>query len=662
MLRRSILSAAFRGRATRRPFSIVAPRGASVGKERPSDSQSKKGPDPFSLVADELSLLANRLRSMVATEVPKLASAAEYFFKMGVEGKRFRPTVLLLMSSALNVPIRESIADGVSGGLSNELRSRQQSIAEITEMIHVASLLHDDVLDDADTRRGIGSLNFVMGNKLAVLAGNFLLARACILLASLKNTEVVSLMATAIEHLVTGEKMQMTTTSEQRRSMEYYLQKTYNKTASLVSNSCKAIAVLAGQTSEVSMLAYEYGRNLGVVTAPILFAIEEFPQLREVVDRGFKNPADVDIALGYLGKSCGIERTRELAKEHANRAVLAIEALPASDAEDVLSTRRALIDLTHREGPDDPFLLVADELSLLANRLRSLVVTEVPKLTSAAEYFFKMGVEGKRMCPTVLLLMASALNVPVRESIADGVSSGLSNELRSRQQAIAEITEMIHVASLLHDDVLDDADTRRGIGSLNFVMGNKLAVLAGDFLFSRACISLASLKNTEVVSLMATAIENLVTGEKMQMTTTSEQRRSMEYYLQKTYYKTASLVSNSCKAIAVLAGQTSEVSMLAYEYGRNLGVVTAPILFAIEEFPQLREVVDRGFKNPADVDIALGYLGESCGIERTRELAKEHANRAVLAIEALPESDAEDVQSSRRALINLTHRVLTRTK
>uniref|UniRef100_A0A6V7QY53 Solanesyl-diphosphate synthase 1, mitochondrial n=1 Tax=Ananas comosus var. bracteatus TaxID=296719 RepID=A0A6V7QY53_ANACO len=400
MLRRSILSAAFRGRATRRPFSIVAPRGASVGKERPSDSQSKvfgfretcfrgyngfhglryqiyqdgisiaeKGPDPFSLVADELSLLANRLRSMVATEVPKLASAAEYFFKMGV---------LLLMSSALNVPIRESIADGVSGGLSNELRSRQQSIAEITEMIHVASLLHDDVLDDADTRRGIGSLNFVMGNKLAVLAGNFLLARACILLASLKNTEVVSLMATAIEHLVTGEKMQMTTTSEQRRSMEYYLQKTYYKTASLVSNSCKAIAVLAGQTSEVSMLAYEYGRNLGlayqliddvldftgtsaalgkgslsdirhgVVTAPILFAIEEFPQLREVVDRGFKNPADVDIALGYLGKSCGIERTRELAKEHANRAVLAIEALPESDAEDVLSTRRALIDLTHR--------------------------------------------------------------------------------------------------------------------------------------------------------------------------------------------------------------------------------------------------------------------------------------------------------------------------
>ncbi|CAK9182169.1 unnamed protein product [Ilex paraguariensis] len=100
----------------------------------------------------------------------------------------------------------------------------------------------------------------------------------------------------------------------------------------------------------------------------------------------------------------------------------------------------------------------------------------------------------------------------------------------------------------------------------------QLAVLAGDFLLSRACVALASLKNTEVVSLLATVVEHLVTGETMQMTTTSEQRCSMEYYLQKTYYKTASLISNSCKSIALLAGQTAEVSMLAYEYGKNLGL------------------------------------------------------------------------------------------
>ncbi|XP_073299183.1 solanesyl diphosphate synthase 3, chloroplastic/mitochondrial-like isoform X2 [Primulina huaijiensis] len=340
----------------------------------------------------------------------------------------------------------------------------------------------------------------------------------------------------------------------------------------------------------------------------------------------------------------------------------------------------------------DPFSLVADELSILANSLRSMVITKVPKLASAAEYFFKMGVEGKRFRPTVLLLMATALNIPMPRPASDAAGNPLSLELRSRQRCIAEITEMIHVASLLHDDVLDDADTRRGIGSLNFVMGNKLAVLAGDFLLSRACVALASLKNTEVVSLLAMVVEHLVTGETMQMTTSSDQRCSMEYYMQKTYYKTASLISNSCKAIALLAGQTAETSILAYEYGKNLGlafqliddvldftgtssslgkgslsdirhgIITAPILFAMEEFPELRTIVDQGFDNTANVDRALEYLGKSQGIGRTRELAAKHANLASAAIDSLPENNDEDVQKSRRALVELTHRVIVRTK
>ncbi|KAG6769862.1 hypothetical protein POTOM_025528 [Populus tomentosa] len=379
----------------------------------------------------------------------------------------------------------------------------------------------------------------------------------------------------------------------------------------------------------------------------------------------------------------------------------------------------------------DPFSLVADELSLVANRLRSMVIAEVPKLASAAEYFFKMGVHGKRFRPTVLLLMATALNVRILETETGSVGDALTTEPRKRQQSIAEITEMIHVASLLHDDVLDDAETRRGIGSLNLVMGNKVAVLAGDFLLSRACVALASLKNTEVVSLLATAVQHLVTGETMQMTSTSEQRCSMEHYMQKTYYKTASLISNSCKAIALLAGQTTEVAMLAFEYGKNLGlayqliddvldftgtsaslgkgslsdirhvifrapdvppanflayvtgIVTAPLLFAMEEFPQLRSVIDQGFDKPENIDAgticsfripfipsnphsllsdALEYLGKSRGIQRTRELAAKHVNLAAAAIDSLPETDDDEVRKSRRALVDLTQRVITRNK
>ncbi|XVF27277.1 hypothetical protein REPUB_Repub14bG0092900 [Reevesia pubescens] len=292
----------------------------------------------------------------------------------------------------------------------------------------------------------------------------------------------------------------------------------------------------------------------------------------------------------------------------------------------------------------------------------------------------------------VLLLMARAMGIDGPESPFYCSGDALTIELRRRQQLIAEITEMIHVASLIHDDILDDADTRRGIGSLNFVVGNKLAVLAGDFLLFRALGALASLKNTEVVSLLVTAMENLVTGETMQMAATIKQHCSMEYYMEKTYYKTASLISNSCKAIAFLSGQTPGVAMLAFEYGKNLGlayqfiddildftgtsaslgkgslsdirqgIITAPILFAMEEFPQLQAVIEQGFDNPTNVDTALEYLRKSHGIERTRELAAKHAKLAAAAIESLPESSSMDVRKSRQALINLTQILTTRNK
>ncbi|KAH9747974.1 Solanesyl diphosphate synthase 3 [Citrus sinensis] len=363
----------------------------------------------------------------------------------------------------------------------------------------------------------------------------------------------------------------------------------------------------------------------------------------------------------------------------------------------------------------DPFSLVGDELSLISMRLRSMVVAEVPELASAAGYFFKEGVEGKKLCPTVILLMATALNVCTPELSPNVLGNTLILDLRRRQQCIAEITEMIHVASLIHDDVLDDADTRRGIGSLSSVMGNKLAILAGDLLISRAFVALASLKHTEVVSLMATALKNLVSGETMQMTATFEQCCSMECYMQKTYNKTAALVSNSCKAVAYLSGQREEVATLAFEYGKNLsyirtkeqaavdckivyflnllpglayqliddildftgtsaslgkasltdlrnGIITAPILFAMEEFPQLRAFINSSSDNPANVDVILEYLGKSHGIQRTTELALKHASLAAAAIDSLPETHDVDATNARTALVHITQKIITRNK
>ncbi|KAI3967583.1 hypothetical protein MKW92_004762 [Papaver armeniacum] len=321
----------------------------------------------------------------------------------------------------------------------------------------------------------------------------------------------------------------------------------------------------------------------------------------------------------------------------------------------------------------DPFSLVADELSLIGNRLRETVqIAGVPKLASAAGYFFEIGVEGKRFRPTVLLLMASALNVSLPGSVPD---TAKADQLRASQQRVAEITEMIHVASLLHDDVLDDADTRRGVPSLNFLMGNKVSVLAGDFLLCRACATLPSIKNLEVSTVLGTAAEDLIAGEMMQMASQSEKHCNMDQYMQKTYYKTASLIANSCKAVALLADLGNELIDDVLDFtgtsaslGKGSlsdirhGIITAPVLFAAEEFPDLQAVINRGFDDPANVDLALEYLQKSHGIQRAKELAIEHANMAASAIDSFPESDDHNVRISRQALVALTRMVITRTK
>lgn len=144
------------------------------------------------------------------------------------------------------------------------------------------------------------------------------------------------------------------------------------------------------------------------------------------------------------------------------------------------------------------------------------------------------------------------------------------------QRRLAEITELIHTASLLHDDVIDGADTRRGVSSVNKAFGNKLAVLAGDFLLARASVCLARLRNVPTVELLSTVIEHLVKGEVMQMRHAlrgdSASKAAFDMYLRKTYYKTGSLMANSCKAIGLLGCYPDAVSEAAFRYGMHLGI------------------------------------------------------------------------------------------
>jgi len=228
--------------------------------------------------------------------------------------------------------------------------------------------------------------------------------------------------------------------------------------------------------------------------------------------------------------------------------------------------------------------------------------------------------------------------------------------------------EMIHTASLVHDDVLDDALTRRDMPSANAQFGNKMAIMAGDFLLSRASISLARLQNCEVTELMASALGDLIEGEFMQMRGSI----AFEHYLRKTYLKTASLLANGCKCAAILSGTTRDVVDISTEYGKNLGLAfqivddlldftgsaeelgkpaavdlklglaTAPVLYAREEFPELDVLINRKFGGGGDVARARALVEKSNGIERTRQLAAHYSQRAAQSLSTLPPSQARD--------------------
>ena len=137
------------------------------------------------------------------------------------------------------------------------------------------------------------------------------------------------------------------------------------------------------------------------------------------------------------------------------------------------------------------------DLETLLSDLRHLIGAGHPILQAAAEHLFSAG--GKRLRPGIVLLISRALS-------ADG-------ELGPRHRRLAEITEMIHTASLVHDDVVDEAATRRGVATVHSRFNHRVAVLAGDFLFAQASWHLANLDNLEVVKLLSRVIMDLADGE-----------------------------------------------------------------------------------------------------------------------------------------------------
>ena len=257
-----------------------------------------------------------------------------------------------------------------------------------------------------------------------------------------------------------------------------------------------------------------------------------------------------------------------------------------------------------------------------------------------------------------------------------------------RQRSVAVVAEMIHTASLVHDDILDHAETRRGKQSVNVRWDARRATMAGDYILGVGSRILSQVGDPEVVVILSQVLADLVQGEFMQLQNKGESSESerFEHYLNKSFNKTASLMAYSCRANAVLAGVAGDKVEAAFQYGRNIGIAfqlvddlldftvsadllgkpaaadlklglaTAPVLFAAERFPQLNELISRRFEVAGDVETAFQLVQESGGLQETKSLAERHCGAATQALDTFADSQYKV------ALTDLCDKVLHRMK
>jgi len=195
---------------------------------------------------------------------------------------------------------------------------------------------------------------------------------------------------------------------------------------------------------------------------------------------------------------------------------------------------------------------IQSELARVEELVMQNLETEIPLLTEVGQYILKAG--GKRVRPAMLLFAAGSLG-----------------ELTDDCCQAANIVEYIHTATLLHDDVVDNADLRRSKKSARSIWGNEASVLVGDYLFTVSFKFLAQLEQMPLVHAMSKTTTLMARGEILQLTRTNDTATEADY-LEIVYHKTATLMGAAMQMGAILAGANEALSDTYYQVGKDVGM------------------------------------------------------------------------------------------
>lgn len=315
--------------------------------------------------------------------------------------------------------------------------------------------------------------------------------------------------------------------------------------------------------------------------------------------------------------------------------------------------------------------LTLEEAKISARRIFSIIAAELEQVEAEFERQAKSNVQvisylgdylrasgGKRVRPALTIL----------SNYAVGGEGSRYNSIR-----MATVMEFLHTATLVHDDIIDSADTRRNRPTVNALYGNETAVLMGDWLYMSAFETSLAERSLPILDILTRVTRKMTEGELLQLTTLGSTDVSEEHYLDVLKRKTAYLFSASCEIGSILGGASESQQVALRDYGLNLGTafqltddlldftsnedqmgkaagvdllggkITLPLIYLLQADPGARQLVDRVLRDRSYDAVSQTELLEA--IERTGALDKaqaraiEYAETARLALRGLPQSE-----------------------
>ncbi|EGU34739.1 octaprenyl-diphosphate synthase [Vibrio sp. N418] len=315
--------------------------------------------------------------------------------------------------------------------------------------------------------------------------------------------------------------------------------------------------------------------------------------------------------------------------------------------------------------------LTASDMAKVNETIQAQLNSDVSLINQLGFYIVSGG--GKRIRPLLAVLTARAL--------------GYQGEAHTTSAAFIEF---IHTATLLHDDVVDESDMRRGKATANAAFGNAASVLVGDFIYTRSFQMMTELGSLKILKLMSDAVNVIAEGEVLQLMNCNNPDTTEENYMQVIYSKTARLFEAATQIGAILTDSPAEVELALQNYGKYLGTAfqliddvmdytsdgedmgknvgddlaegkpTLPLLHAMhngdkEQAAMIREAIEKSNGMDRLNDI-LAVMDQTGSLDYTRQKANEEADKAIAELAVLPESEYK------QALITLAHLSVNRTK